>query len=165
MDKITVERIKLIHPKLLTELIQIYGDINCALTGNAICRFAFTYRSNAEQDALYRKGRTEPGPIVTYVKGGASFHNYGLAVDIVILVDKDGNGSYETASWDTRKDYDRDLVSDWIEIVNIFKAYGWEWGGNWNTFPDYPHFQKTFGKSTQELKLAPKIPGTIYPVL
>jgi peptidoglycan L-alanyl-D-glutamate endopeptidase CwlK len=29
----------------------------------------------------------------------------------------------------------------------VFKKYGWEWGGDWTSFKDYPHFQKTFGKS------------------
>jgi hypothetical protein len=27
------------------------------------------------------------------------------------------------------------------EIVNIFKKYGWDWGGNWRN-PDYQHFFK-----------------------
>jgi peptidoglycan L-alanyl-D-glutamate endopeptidase CwlK len=37
-----------------------------------------------------------------------------------------------------------------MEIVGIFKRYGWEWGGDWR-FKDDPHFQKTFGKSINEL--------------
>jgi peptidoglycan L-alanyl-D-glutamate endopeptidase CwlK len=37
-----------------------------------------------------------------------------------------------------------------MEVVAIFKKYGWEWGGEWR-FKDYPHFQKTFGYSIMEL--------------
>jgi peptidoglycan L-alanyl-D-glutamate endopeptidase CwlK len=40
-------------------------------------------RSWTEQDALYAMGRTAPGKIVTNVKGGYSYHNYGMAVDCV----------------------------------------------------------------------------------
>ena len=41
-----------------------------------------TFRTIEEQDAIYAKGRTAPGDVVTNVKGGASYHNYGLAFDV-----------------------------------------------------------------------------------
>ena len=110
-----------------------------------MCRFAYTLRTFAEQDKLYNAK-----PQVTKAKGGQSYHNYGLAIDIVLIVDKDGNGSFETASWDVKSDFDGDNQSDWMEVVAIFKRYGWEWGGDWK-FYDAPHFQKTFGKSVNEL--------------
>lgn len=43
------------------------------------------YRSFAEQNKLYAQGRTAPGKIVTNAKGGQSNHNYGLAIDYVLL--------------------------------------------------------------------------------
>ena len=43
------------------------------------------FRSIAAQDALYAKGRTEPGEQVTKAKGGQSPHNYGLAVDVCLV--------------------------------------------------------------------------------
>jgi peptidoglycan L-alanyl-D-glutamate endopeptidase CwlK len=73
-----------------------------------------------------------------------------LAVDVVLLVDKDKDGNYETASWDRVIDFDGDGKSDFQEIVTLFKQYGWEWGGDWN-FKDYPHFQKKFGNSVRDL--------------
>jgi len=66
------------------------------------------------------------------------------------LIDKDKNGTFETASWDVKTDFDGDGKADWMEIVTIFKRYGFEWGGDWK-FNDAPHFQKTFGKSINEL--------------
>ena len=149
-DKKTVERIQLIHPKLRDEVSSIYAEICEALTGSAMCRFAYTLRTFAEQNALFAQGRTKPGKVVTNARGGQSYHNYGLAVDIVLLVDKNGDGLFETAAWDTRTDFDKDRKSDWMECVNIFKQYGWEWGGDWR-FSDPPHFQKTLGKSVREL--------------
>lgn len=152
MDKITLERIKLLHPLVRDEAVEIYREICEALTGKAICRFAYTVRTFAEQDALYAKGRNgNPGPKVTNARGGQSYHNYGLAIDIVLLKDKDGNGSFETASWETDVDFDGDGIADWMEVVAIFKRYGWTWGGDWR-FVDKPHFEKTFGMSVMELK-------------
>jgi peptidoglycan LD-endopeptidase CwlK len=148
MDKITLERIKLLHPKVRTEAEQIYKEICEALKGKAFCRFAYTLRTFAEQDALFLQK-----PQVTKAKGGQSYHNYGLAIDIVLVADLDGNGSFESASWDVKKDFDGDGVSDWIEIVQIFKRYGWTWGGDWK-FYDAPHFEKTFGHSTNDLLTA-----------
>lgn len=138
-DAITLERIKLIHPKLRDEVAEIYDEICEALKGRAICRFTYTLRTFAEQDILFKKV-----PRVTNAKGGMSYHNYGMAIDIVLIVDG------KTASWDVKGDFDKDGKADWIEVVSIFKSFGWEWGGDWK-FYDAPHFQKTFGKSVREL--------------
>jgi len=150
-DQVTLDRIKLLHPKLKDEVLNIYDEIVAALNGSAICRFAYTLRTFAEQDALYAQGRTKVGAKVTNAKGGQSYHNYGLAIDIVLLVDKDKNGSFETASWSTNEDFDGDKTADWMEIVSIFKRYGFEAGIDWH-FKDAPHFQKTFGYSVKELQ-------------
>lgn len=143
-DPITVSRILQIHPKLRSELTEIYTQICMALTGRAFCRFAYVLRTFDEQNKLYAQGRTMPGKVVTNAKAGQSYHNYGLAVDIVLIIDG------KEASWSTTEDFDRDGIADWMEIVKIFKQYGWEWGGDWH-FKDLPHFQKTLGKSIAEL--------------
>lgn len=167
MDQITKDRILLLHPMIRKEADFIYVEICDALKGRAICRFSYTLRSFAEQNDLYAQGRTKPGKIVTWVKGGFSFHNYGLAVDIVLLIDKDGNGTYESASWETDVDFDGDGKEDWMEVVAIFKKYGWEWGGDWpKKKSDRPHFQKPFGFTCAQLKVlhdkSEFIPGTTY---
>ena len=146
MDKVTLERINLIHPVLRNEVREIYEEICKALSDNVRCRFTHTLRTFAEQDALFAQGRTKPGRIVTNARSGRSWHNYGMAIDIVLLVDKNRDGVFESASWDTKADFDGDGRRDWIEIVNIFKEYGWEWGGDWK-FYDAPHFQKTMGQT------------------
>ena len=139
------------HPKLRDEAVELYDEIVASLTGSAICRFAYTLRTFAEQDALFAQGRSKPGKVVTNAKGGQSYHNYGLAIDIVLLTDKDKNGTFETASWDLKTDFDGDKKADWMEVVQIFKRYGFEAGIDWK-FVDAPHFQKSFGKSIYELK-------------
>jgi peptidoglycan L-alanyl-D-glutamate endopeptidase CwlK len=152
-DLVTIQRIQLLHPKIRTEVEKMYtNQIVPALTGRAICRFAYTLRTFAEQDALYAQGRTRLYDangnrlgVVTKAKGGQSIHNYGLALDIVLIKDN------KTASWEDNVDFDRDGKADWMEVVNILKANGWEWGGDWRSFKDKPHFQKTFGYTWQQL--------------
>lgn len=146
MDKITLQRIQDLHPKLRAEALEIYNLIVKALDGRAFCRFSQVLRTIKEQDALYAQGRTTKGPKVTNAKGGSSFHNYGLAIDIVMIVDG------KVASWDIAKDWDLDQIADWVEVVKIFKSYGWAWGGDWKSSKDYPHFDKTFGYTWQKLK-------------
>ena len=151
MDLQTIEKIKKeAHPKLREELQKIYEEANNKL-GKSRLRFSMILRTFAEQDALYAQGRTKKGAKVTNAKGGQSYHNYGLAVDIVLLV-KDAKGEFKTASWDTVKDWDKDGTADWLEVVQIFVKYGWTWGfikngKRW----DLPHFQKTFGLHWSEL--------------
>jgi len=144
------------HPKVREEVRRMYESICQALTGRAVCRFTHTLRTFEEQNALFAQGRTAPGKRVTNARGGASFHNYGLAFDICLIVDG------KTASWDMKSDFDQDRKSDWMEVVAIAKAQGWEWGGDWKKFPDAPHFQKTFGYTTKEL-MGLRKQGATYP--
>jgi peptidoglycan L-alanyl-D-glutamate endopeptidase CwlK len=96
-------------------------------------RITEAYRSFARQQALYNQGRTTPGQIVTNAKPGYSYHNFRLAFDVV----------------DIQKGYSG---SNWTLIGKIGKKHGFEWGGDWKNFVDKPHFQKTFGKTTVELR-------------
>ncbi|WP_379143752.1 M15 family metallopeptidase [Paenibacillus sp. sgz500992] len=109
-------------------------------------------RTIAEQNALYAQGRTKKGPIVTNARGGSSYHNYGLAIDFALLL-PDGNN----VSWDMNRDGDSDKVPDWQEVAEVAKQLGFEWGGDWTSFKDYPHLQMTFGLTTAQL-LAGKRP-------
>lgn len=159
MDKFTLDKIELLHPKLREEAKNIYKEICESLKGRAMCRFAFTLRTFAEQDALYAQGRTklydDKGNklgIVTKAKGGQSIHNYGLAIDIVLIVDTNKDGNYDTAKWDEKTDYDGDGKADWMEAIGIFKKYGWSWGGDWKSFKDLPHVEKTFGNTWRTLQ-------------
>lgn len=136
MDKYTKERIALLHPLVREEMTAIITECNKALTSRAKIRITQSLRTFEEQDSLYAIGRTKPGKKITNAKGGQSIHNYGFAVDICLIIDG------KTASWDTTKDWDNDQIADWYECVKIFAKFGWDWGGNWKTFKDLPHFDK-----------------------
>ncbi|MAX79679.1 MAG: hypothetical protein CL843_05850 [Crocinitomicaceae bacterium] len=144
-DSYTVQRMATIHPDLRDELKAIYQAI---LNQGVAIRFTSVFRSFEEQNQLYAQGRNgNAGNIVTYARGGSSYHNYGLAVDFCLLVD-----GGKQASWSLKADFDKDGQADWMEVVQIFNDYGWEWGGSWSRIKDYPHFQKTFNKTTAQLK-------------
>lgn len=144
-DKVSIQRAALLHPKVRAEVIELIDKAEAGLPSNMAVRIVQGLRTIDEQNELYAQGRTKPGNIVTNAKGGSSFHNYGLAIDFAILTDKDGNGSFEDLSWDIKKDNDKDGTADWLEVVKVFEAAGWEWGGKWASIKDYPHLQKSFG--------------------
>lgn len=152
-DNLTIERIQLMHPELRQDTLNTYYQMCEALTGKATVRFAYTLRTFAEQDALYQIGRTKLFDnngrrlgTVTNARAGMSFHNYGLAFDIVLLT----NGG-KSASWDTAKDFDSDGESDWVECVKIAKKAGFTWGGDFRTFKDRPHFENNMGYTINDL--------------
>lgn len=94
-------------------------------------------RTFAEQNELYAQGRTKPGKIVTNAKAGQSYHNFGLAFDFCLIE----NGK---ACWDVN--------NKWKQFVNICKKQGFEWGGDWTSFKDYPHFEMTGGLSLAQCR-------------
>lgn len=82
-------------------------------------------RSYAEQDALYAQGRSAPGAVVTNARAGYSNHNFGIAFDI---------GVFEGSRYlpDSPK----------YKAVGVLGVdLGLEWGGNWKTIVDQPHYQ------------------------
>ena len=112
-------------------------------------QYSAGYRSYAEQDALYAQGRTKSGNIVTNARGGQSNHNFGLAVDF-FLYDSKGN-----AVWT--------VDSNWRRVAQIGKDLGFEWGGDWKSFPDAPHLEMTGGLSLAQLR-AGKRPNLVSKV-
>jgi len=115
------------------------------------------YRSFEEQDKIYDKGRGTPGKVVTHSEGGESYHNYGLAVDFALQLE---NGN---VIWNTEYDGNGNGQSDWFEVAEIAKELGFQWGGDWRGFKDYPHLQMDFGLTINDLQEGkrPKIPQLI----
>jgi hypothetical protein len=129
LQSISEQRLGQLHPIVAVRARSML-DL-CAHAGLALL-VTQGLRTWAEQDALYAKGRTIPpkGAIVTKARGGQSFHNFGLAFDIVVL---DAVGK---ADWDTSH-------PGWAKAAQIGKSAGLEWGGDWKSFKDLPHFQYT----------------------
>lgn len=129
--------ITLCHPRLQVLAAKLTAE--SAKQGLKIA-IGETYRTVAEQDALYAQGRTKPGNKVTNAPGStySSYHQWGTAFDIFR---NDGQGAYnETGNFFGR-------------VGEIGVSIGLEWGGNWKSPVDKPHFQlPDWGSSTSGIK-------------
>ena len=127
-------RIEDLHPTVQKKC-RLFID-RCAEAGIDVI-ITSTLRTFAEQDALYAKGRTLPGPKVTAAKAGESFHNYGLAFDFAPI-------EHGKIDWN-----DLDLFRRCGEIG---ESCGLEWAGRWQRFREMAHLQHTNGLTIQELQ-------------
>ena len=81
-----------------------------------------------------------------------SKHSYGKAIDINPLenpyVYKDGTTSHkDSIKYLTRVENNDSIENKAVltsssKAVQIFKKYGWKWGGDWKNIKDYQHFNK-----------------------
>lgn len=131
-DKISIARIELLHPKV-RDIFRAFIDEAEGALGITL-RVVQGLRTIAEQNELYAQGRTKPGKIVTKAKGGSSYHNYGLAIDVCPIINGklDWNWKYEL-------------------LLPFAKKYGLTWGGGFKTILDKPHFEITFGNHWKKL--------------
>jgi peptidoglycan LD-endopeptidase CwlK len=126
MDDVSEARLKGVHPLLagkVREMSNLLGQLGITI------RVTQGLRTWDEQAKLYAQGRTEPDAIVTEAAPGYSYHNFGLAVDVVPLMQlgPDWNVTHPV----------------WGQIVQMGRSVGLDPGGLWRTFKDYPHFQLT----------------------
>lgn len=140
LDRWAVERALQCHPFIRAKVLQC---LLLCLAAGVVVRITSSLRSFAEQLALFMSGRDKNGKLVepkkwlSDARPGYSWHNYGLAIDFCILLPDGSN-----VSWDKNADFDKDKKADWLEVVAIFKAAGFEWGGDWPKGKnDPPHLQ------------------------
>lgn len=101
-------------------------------------------RTYAEQAALFNQR-----PVVTRAPAGYSNHNFGIAWDIGIFV----RGEYYDGS-------DRDPARARAEeqayinqrLVTRLSVPEIEWGGDWSSIVDRPHYQLRTGRSVTEIR-------------
>lgn len=148
LDSRTKKNIQSLNQKVqpvFVQLMQIakakgkqYGGPNCEV--KAISGF----RSFAQQQKIYNQGRTTKGSIVSYAKPGTSLHNFALALDMGIFID--------------RKYMD---AVDSKFVYKVYKSIATEadvqglpimWGGNFKSFCDSPHFEYMSGLTMAQLR-------------
>jgi peptidoglycan L-alanyl-D-glutamate endopeptidase CwlK len=137
MDERSERNVTTLHPKVQNLARTFYKAANSLLERDGFeMKIISGTRTYAEQDALYAQGRTAKGNKVTNAKGGYSWHNFGIAFDIGLFKD----GKYFG---------DHKLYSD---CGLLGKSLGLEWGGDWKSFPDRPHFQVRTGLTLAQMR-------------
>lgn len=153
-DKISEERLSKLHPKVIEDFRSFVVDAETSL--GITLRVIQGLRTFAEQAELYSHGRTKFVDSkgnklgkVTNAKAGQSYHNYGLAIDVAELRGKEINWRFV---------YKR--------LEPIANKHGLKWGGNFVSFQDNPHFEKTLGQHWSQLLAKQEkkdfIPGTEF---
>lgn len=125
-------RIEDLHPDLQPIALEFVRL--CAEKGVDVLIYC-TYRSDTEQDILYTKGRTTPGPKVTNARAGQSRHNdkfegkpAARAFDAAPLVHGKIDWSINNPAW--------------VIMGEVGQSLGLTWYGAPNArFREMPHFQ------------------------
>lgn len=139
--------LKSLHPYFrdqIEELIRV-----CKAQGIELA-IVESFRTHAKQAEYFGMGRK-----YTRSKGGKSKHQYGLAVDVVPVVDG-------AAVWEN--------TYLWRKIGLTGERLGLRWGGRWRAPYDPAHFEWTGGMTTTHLSrggqpLLPKSKAALYPCL
>lgn len=129
-SKKSLKKLEGLHPNLqnfFMELIKI-SPYDFSITQGI--------RTAEEQNKLYQQGRTMPGKIVTNCDGYKLKSNHqtksdglGHAGDIAVLVNN-------KITWE--KKYYKEVA---ISARILMQKYNIEWGGDWKSFKDLPHFE------------------------
>ncbi len=99
-----------LHPLIRNSVRKIIDELKAE--GHPFELFE-AFRTPARQRHLHAQGRTRPGNIVTKAKAWQSFHQYGLAVDIVLKI----KGEW---SWNDSGKFAR----SWDRLHEIGRAHG-----------------------------------------
>lgn len=119
------------HPDLQRLFNEVIKHFDCTITCG--------HRTEAEQDALYAKGRTTPGPKVTRAQWPNSKHNTlpSIAVDVT---------PYPVDWKDIKRFY---YFAGVVKGIALSLDIDIRWGGDWDSdtevtdqkFNDLPHFE------------------------
>jgi len=97
-------------------------------------------RTYAEQAELYAQGRGGDGRgTVTNARPGQSLHNFGIAIDLGLW--EGGRYLPDSPLYGRAGAIGREVV-------------GLEWGGDWRSFKDKPHYQAATGLSLPQIRAA-----------
>jgi hypothetical protein len=146
------------HPELQRRALEL---VRLGWKNNLSFGVYMALRTWDVQKALYLQGRVSLGEvnkqrsiaglkpiveaenrIVTQADAGSSWHNYGLAVDLV----EDGDPTMAGIQWSWKNNF------NYLKLGALGKEVGLSWGGLWKSFKDYPHFEMTGGLSLGEAK-------------
>lgn len=124
-----------LHPQTRDKLLALL--VALAPLGIAF-KMLDTARSPDVQNALYTKGRTTTGSIVTYARADDTYHTKRRAFDIALLLP-------QTRSLDWTWMESPNALAIWEKVAEYAEAVGLTWGGRWTgKKQDKPHFEDRF---------------------
>lgn len=133
-DQRTESNIKTLHPKVQAKAREFMSK---ALAAGYDVKIISGTRTYSEQTALYNQGRNgNPGKRVTNSPAGFSNHNFGVAFDV---------GLFHGASYIPES-------PAYKELGKIGKSIGFNWGGDWKSIVDEPHFEWPTGLTLAEMR-------------
>lgn len=151
MDARSLSNLTTLHPKFRPSAIEAWTAAQAAMPPNVQIIVVQGLRTFFQSDMLYAQGRTTSGPVVTDAPAGESFHNYGVAFDFAMVTN--GKDDYVVGP-------------NWMKVVEIMKKHGMEWGGDWKSIQDNPHFQNRYGFTWEQLlakhNAGDFVPGTSF---
>lgn len=152
LDARTEKNLKSLDPKAIEIFAPFVKEAQIIAQCMGYDYFAISgHRDEAEQNAIYAKGRTGPGKIVTNARYPYSNHNYGIALDFGVFK----NGTYV----DSLKPSQSERVHR--SVSQLCKNYLIDWGGHWK-FQDFPHFEVRTGLTIDEKIKRIKERGTVF---
>jgi hypothetical protein len=133
-----------LHPYFRDKIKQLV--IDCRAKGIELA-IVESYRTHAKQNEYKTMGKK-----YTNSGAGRSKHQYGLAIDVVPMVDS-------VAVWDN--------AALWRKVGVTGERLGLRWGGRWRKPFDPGHFEWTGGLTSKHLTagILPTVPETDYPCL
>jgi hypothetical protein len=135
-----------LHPYFRDQVIELIA--NCKAKGIELA-VVETYRTVAKQNEYKQLGK-----IYTRSSGGRSRHQYGLAVDVVPVIDS-------VPSWHNE--------AVWRKVGAVGEKLGLRWGGRWRHPYDPGHFEWSGGMSSASMEAGhlPRVPNATvnYPCL
>jgi peptidoglycan L-alanyl-D-glutamate endopeptidase CwlK len=132
-----------LHPIVRDMAIELLAE---AAAAGIPLTVTFTRRSLETQAALYSQGRTAPGPIVTRAMPGHSYHNFGMALDVV------PTELLSLPNWGDHSAHQSRANALWNAVGALGKAIGLRWGGDFVHIRDRPHFEWSGGLSLAQLR-------------
>ena len=138
-DYYTNQRLAELHPSIRGDMEQAINKVQERHGIKVRIGKDGHFRSFDLQRELYNDYQ-DGGPLAA--PPGRSYHNYGLAADLYIIENNQVDYSYEK----------------YQKVADIMQEHGFDWGYEmWGK--DKPHFQKTFGYSTDDLAAKRKAQG------
>ena len=136
-----VVKVQMLHPSVRWRCVD---HLRLAREAKVPFVIVYSFRTFAEQRALYLKGRdpvtlsvVNRSLVVTWAPAGRSWHQYSLAYDVALL-----NPDGKSVHWKLGADYDRDGRPDWTEVGEAGEALGLTWGARWpGKKTDAAHFE------------------------